>query len=80
MKKYIRWLFLIGFLIFATIIKSANMLYLNQNMFIVLWLLASFIVVLGVIYFRDNETTGEPNPAELSAELGAAEQDTTNKI
>ena len=57
MKKYIRWLFLIGFLIFAAMIRRTRLMYANPNMFIVLWLLASFIVVIGVVYFRDRDKT-----------------------
>ncbi|MCL1874809.1 MAG: hypothetical protein FWF87_00955 [Synergistaceae bacterium] len=53
MKKYIRWLFLIAFLAFAAMMRNTRMMYANPNMFIILWLLASFIVVLGVVFFRD---------------------------
>ena len=54
MKKYIRWLFLIAFLAFAAMIRRTHMMYRKPNMFIILWLLASFIVVIGVVYFRDD--------------------------
>lgn len=64
MKKYIRWLFLVAFLIFTVFIRETRMMTLNPNLFIVLWLIASFVAVLGVVYFRDDETTGE-NPADL---------------
>lgn len=57
MKKYIRWLFLIGFLIFAAVVKRTNLMYMRPNTFIILWLLASFIVVIGVVYFRDRDKT-----------------------
>ena len=56
MRKYIRWLFLIGFLVFAAVVRRTNLMYASPNMFIVLWLLASFIAVFGVVYFRDRET------------------------
>jgi hypothetical protein len=67
MKKYIRWLFLIAFLFFAAGIRRTNMMYVNQNLFIILWLLASFIVVFGVIYFRDIEKTSENAGAETNS-------------
>ncbi len=56
MKKYIRWSFLAAFVIFAAIIRESRVMTLNPNLFIVLWLLASFAVVFGVVYFRDRET------------------------
>jgi uncharacterized membrane protein YoaK (UPF0700 family) len=58
MKKYIRWLFLIAFLAFAAMIRRTHMMYRRPNTFIVLWLLASFIVVIGVVYFRDDPEAG----------------------
>ena len=54
MKKYIRWLFLIAFLAFAAVMRNTRLMYRKPNMFIILWLLASFIVVIGVVYFRDD--------------------------
>ena len=56
MKKYIRWSFLAAFVIFAAIIRESRVMTLNPNLFIVLWLLASFGVVLGVLLFRDPPT------------------------
>lgn len=48
---------MIAFPIFAVLIRRAKIMTSNANLFIILWLLASFIVVFGVIYFRDKETT-----------------------
>ena len=64
MKKYIRWLFLIAFLVFAAMIRHTRLMYANPNLFIILWLLASFIVVFGVVYFRDI-TTEKPAGSEV---------------
>ena len=66
MKKYIRWLFLVAFVIFAYFIRQSRMMTLNPNMFIVLWLAASYIAVFGVVYFRDKGTTEGNSPAEES--------------
>ena len=64
MKKYIRWLFLAAFLLFAALIRQSRVMTLNPNLFIVLWLLASFAVVFGVVCFRDKKTPDENAQAE----------------
>jgi Ca2+/Na+ antiporter len=52
-KSYIRWLFIIGFVIFAVMMRHYRLIYTQQNLFVILWLLASFITVGGVVLFRD---------------------------
>ena len=66
MKKYIRWLFLAAFLIFTYFIRQSRMMTLNPNLFIILWLAASFIAVFGVLYFRDKGTTEKSAQTEQS--------------
>ena len=58
-RKYIRWLFLIAFVIFAVILK-------DTGLFIILWLLASYVVVFGIVYFRDKDVVIEAD--SISAE------------
>ena len=36
-------------------------MYFKHNLFIVLWLIASAITVLGVVYFRDCPSASEPH-------------------
>lgn len=53
---------MIAFLIFAVFIRESRMMSMNMNLFIILWLLASCIVVFGVVCFRDKDAA-EENPA-----------------
>ena len=55
-----------AFLIFAVFVRHSRMMTANTNLFIILWIVASFIVVFGVVYFRDKETT-VGNPADTEA-------------
>lgn len=59
MKKYIRWSFLLAFVLFAALIRHSRVMTLNPNLFIVLWLLGSFAVVFGVVAFRDKAPEGD---------------------
>lgn len=52
-RKYIRWSFLVAFAIFAVIMRESRLLNLRPGLFIVIWLLASYSAVFGVVYFRD---------------------------
>lgn len=56
-KKYMRWLFLVAFVPFAALMKQSGLLNSHPSLFIILWLLASYAVVFGVVYFRDNDAT-----------------------
>ncbi|MCD8162563.1 MAG: hypothetical protein LUE09_03760 [Synergistaceae bacterium] len=65
-RKYIRWLFLVAFVVFSVIIKESRLLSSRPGMFIILWLLASYAVVFGVLYFRDKNVVIEAD--SISAE------------
>ena len=65
-RKYIRWLFLIAFVIFAVILKELRLMNSHTGLFIVLWLLASYVVVFGIVYFRDKDVVIEAD--SISAE------------
>ena len=52
-RKYIRWSFLVAFAIFAVIMRESRLLNLRPGLFIVLWLLAAYSAVFGVVYCRD---------------------------
>lgn len=73
-KKYIRWLFLVAFVVFVALIKQSGLLNSNPSMFIVLWLFASYTVVFGVVYFRDKEAA-----EEISADVNVSETDTAKR-
>ena len=53
MRTYIRWSFLVAFAGFMAVMKKTAMMYHNANLFVILWLIASFVTVFGVIYFKD---------------------------
>ena len=63
-RKYIRWLFLIAFVIFAVILKELRLM--NSHTGLILWLLASYVVVFGIVYFRDKDVVIEAD--SISAE------------
>lgn len=44
---------MVAFAIFAVIMREPRLLNLRPGLFIVLWLLASYSAVFGVVYFRD---------------------------
>jgi len=56
-RKHIRWFFLIAFTAFAVLMKQSGLLNQRPSLFIILWLLASYVAVFGVVYFRDKEAT-----------------------
>ncbi|MDY2985076.1 hypothetical protein [Synergistes jonesii] len=65
-RKYIRWLFLIAFAAFAVLMKHLRMMNMYTSLFIILWLLASYATVFGVVYFRDKNVVVEAD--SISAE------------
>ncbi|MDO4559989.1 MAG: hypothetical protein Q4C86_03465 [bacterium] len=65
-RKYIRWLFLIAFVAFAVLMKHLRLMNTHVALFIILWLLASYATVFGVVYFRDKNAVIEAD--SISAE------------
>lgn len=65
-RKYIRWLFLAAFVVFAVIMKESRLLSSRPGMFIILWLLASYAAVFGIFHFRDKDAVIEAD--SISAE------------
>lgn len=65
-RKYIRWLFLIAFVAFAVLMKHLRLMNTHVGLFIILWLLASYAAVFGVVYFRDKNVVIEAD--SISAE------------
>jgi len=64
----IRWIFVIGFLGFLYYLQTLRMLHRNQNLFMILLLAASGVVILGIVFFRDRVMTEED---EKEPEIGA---------
>ena len=84
MKLIIRWLFIIGFLWFLTYLQSFHMIHRNQNLFMILLFIASGVIVLGVVFFRDSvmEEEGkgaEPEAMALLKRLGEGEENQEGK-
>ena len=46
-------MFLAAFVVFMAVMRETRLMNLNANLFIILWLVASYIAVFGVIYFKD---------------------------
>ncbi|MDO4987593.1 MAG: hypothetical protein Q4E17_00980 [Synergistes sp.] len=55
-RKAIRWGFLIAFAAFMGLMKYSGLLHSNTNIFIVVWLVASYITIFGVVFFKDKKT------------------------
>ena len=84
MKVIIRWLLFILFIGFLAVLKNMNMLYRNQNLFLILLLFASGLTVLGIIFFRDGvivveEKGPEPEAMALLKKLGEEEKNQEGK-
>lgn len=56
-RKYIRWIFLAAFVVFMAVMRETRLMNLNANLFIILWLIASYIAVFGVVYFKDKDVS-----------------------
>jgi len=84
MKLIIRWIFVIGFLWLLTYLQSFNMIHRNQNLFMIYLFIASGVIVLGIVLFRDGvmEEEGkgpEPEALALLKKLGTEEENQENK-
>ena len=60
-KLIIRWLFLVLLLGFLYLMSRMNMLFRNQDLFLILLFIVSGVSVLGVIFFRDGVMEDDDN-------------------
>jgi len=68
MKLIIRWAFVILFLWFLHYLQSLGTLHRHQNIFMILLIAASGVVILGIVFFRDRTMTKDD---EKEPEIGA---------
>ena len=80
-KPLIRWLFLVLLLGFLYIARHFNMLFRDQELFLILLFVISGATVLGVVFFRDSvmeahESEKGPELASTSIKKLMEEEDT----
>jgi len=67
MKLIIRWIFIIGFLWFLTYLQSFHMIHRNPNLFMIYLFIASGVIILGIVLFRDSAMEEEEKAPEPEA-------------